>query len=194
MERPIYEQVKNLPNVLIEALKGVGYGAKDVPVVSAEAVSPHAMSGDGTRGFVIIVNLATGQSELHYGSWGGANPFENRQVDLDTKPYPIPEGMAVIKGTAGYPRTFATVYLNPANVAKMLPPPAELTEREQEILRQFRSLTSAGRKNEWSRYPKSKPSESEIDSLVARGLLSKSRAGAVAITTAGKNSITHLSV
>jgi hypothetical protein len=54
-------------------------------------------------------------------------------------------------------------------------------------LAQYRSLSSAGRKDEWQRFPASKPSDAEIDALVAKNLLSKNKAGAVSLTTDGRN-------
>jgi hypothetical protein len=60
----------------------------------------------------------------------------------------------------------------------------EVTDREQMILRTIRSLTSAGRKEIFA---SEKVRPEEIDALVQRGLLSKTKAGAVSITTTGKN-------
>lgn len=90
---------------------------------------------------------------------------------------------------------------------------ASLTDLEQAVLEAHGGLTSAGRKNEFERWendaawnrswwkgsPVTGTSHREksadarrqinaaVDSLVARGLLKKNKAGAVAITTEGKN-------
>lgn len=185
----MYTLVKELPTIIQTALSRVEYGCKDIEVKTAESLSPGQGGGQGRRSFLVLINLATGAVEQHTGSWGGANPFENRQVDLDQNSYPIPEGLAALKGSMGHPRTFATLYLHPANVAKLLPPKTELNIREVSILRDFHSLTSAGRKNEWARNPQSAPSQAELDSLVSQGLLSRNKAGALSITTAGKNAL-----
>jgi len=188
MTQPIHCEIKTLPDSLRSALSAVGYGKRDIAVRPVETLSMHAEASDGSRGFVLLVDLATGRREEHWGSWGGANMFNPRNaVDLDTTPRPVPPGMAIVKGSKGG-HVFATVYISPANTAALLPAKSELTDRQRSILAQYKSLTSAGRANEWSRYPESKPTDAELGELVALGLLSRNRAGAVSITTAGKNS------
>ncbi len=186
MNRTISVRTKELPDSLKEALRQVGYGAQDVAVEVATEVSPMSPGGQGQRGFSAVVELSTGLSKIRYGNWGGSSPAGQAQVDADDRPSPLLPGFAVIKGAIGN-RTFATIYLSPENVAKFLPATPDLTPRELGILAQFRSLSSAGRRDEWQRFPQSRPSDGEIDSLVAKGLLAKNKAGAVSMTTEGKN-------
>ncbi len=188
MTARLYVPVRELPDSLRAALSSVGYGRADIEVEARDSVSPRVGGGEGKRGFVLIVDLATGRTEEKLGSWGGSNMFNPANaVDLDGNDYAIPEGVAVIKGTQGHPRVFAALYLSPVNVAKMLPGPAETTERERYLLDCYAGLTSAGRKEHWARRRGTAPTEAELDALVARGFVTRNRAGADAITTAGRN-------
>ncbi len=186
MNRTISVRTKELPASLKEALRQVGYGAQDVAVEVVTTVSPLSPGGEGQRGFSAVVELSTGRSKIRHGNWGGGSPATQAQVDVDDRESPLLPGFAIIKGATGN-RTFATVYLNPANVVKYLPAAVALTERELGILAQFRSLSSAGRRDEWQRFPESRPSDAEIDALVAKGLLFRNSIGSVSVTTAGKN-------
>jgi hypothetical protein len=187
MNQAIRIEVKTLPDTLRAALKSVEYHCTDIGVEVSDKVSANAQGSAGSRGFVLVVDIASGEMKRHMGSWGGASACENRQVDLDTNTYDMRPGFAVISGSMGYPRTFATMYLHPENMAKYLPAAPQVSDRDRTILDQFNGLTSAGRKDEWSRYPQSRPTETELNSLVSRGLLARNAAGATRITTAGKN-------
>jgi hypothetical protein len=185
----MYAKIRELPESVRRALESVRYGAADIEVIAAERVSPSGASGSGMRAFVVIVDLATGECKHMQGSWGGSNMFNpQNQVDLDTQDYPIPAGVAVVKGSTGYPRTFATLYLAPQNMAKLLPAPIELDARDQWILYTFDGLNSRGRRDEWDR-ERDPPSEADLNRLAARGLLKRSRNGATQITTKGKNAL-----
>ncbi len=183
----IHIQTKTLPDSLKSALSAVGYGAADVAIEVTETYSAQAFANDGQRGFTMAVNLATGERHERQGSWGGANPFSANAVDSDGAERPLAPGFAVVQGTTGYPRTFATILLHPSNAAPLLPAKAGLTDRQRRILTQFGGLTSAGRKDEWERNHESRPTADEIAKLVAAGMLKQNKAGALSITTEGKN-------
>jgi hypothetical protein len=182
--REIHVPIKELPDSLRAALKRVGYGSRDIGVVAQDKVDPNPYAAEGQKGFVQVIDIASGRSRDLEGSWGGASPNNPSEIDFANRPVPIPEGGAVIIGVQGYPQTMATIYVHPKTIAAMLPPAAETTEREQTILRTIRSLNSAGRKEVFGR---EKVTPAEIDALVARGLLKKTKTGAVSITTDGKN-------
>ncbi len=185
----MYAKVRDLPDSVQTALSSVSYGAADIEVRAAEKVSPQVAGGDGKRGFVVLIMLATGEIKALVGSWGGSNMFNlQNQVDLDSADYPVPDGVAIIKGTIGYPRTFATLYLAPSNVAKLLPAPATLDPRDRWILYTFSGLNSMGRRNEWER-KSDHPSETDLNRLAAAGYLKRSKNGATQITTEGKNAL-----
>lgn len=175
---------RELPECLQSALRSCGYARKDIPCIARETASMVGYSGEGRKAFVVLVDLATGRTESHEGSWGGANMFNpSNAVDLDTAERPIIPGMAVIKGTRGYHGVFADIYLHPENVAKLLPAKPEVTEREASILGTF-GYKPGYRQEYWREM---KVATEELDSLVARGFLSRNKAGAISITTQGKN-------
>ena len=178
--------VKDLPDCLKVALKEVEYGAADINISVSDTISPLSQGSMGSRGFTLVVELSTGKFTKRLGSWGGASA-EMKQVDFDDRGTPLLVGFAVVKGTLGYPRTFATITVNPENMVKFLPKPSSVTERQKSILKAFNTLTSAGRKDEWARDPESAPTAEELDELVKGGFLSRNRAGAIKITVEGKN-------
>jgi hypothetical protein len=79
-------------------------------VIAADRVESAAGGSQGRRGFVTILNLDTGASRRLTGSWGGSNMFTASPVDEGDAVIPIPSNGAVLKGSMGYPRTFATIY------------------------------------------------------------------------------------
>lgn len=188
MTKSIRVRVKDLPDCLKEALKSVEFGAQDIGVEVSNTISALSQGGTGSRGFTLVVELSSGKFTKRLGSWGGAS-VEMKQVDFDDRETPLLEGFAVIKGTMGFPRTIATINVNPVNVAKFLPEPCSITERQKNILKAFVNLTSAGRKDEWARDPVNAPTVEELDELVKLKLLSRSSNGATKITVEGKNAI-----
>ncbi len=182
--REIHVPLKELPSSLRDALKRVNYHAQDVGVVAQDKVIPNPYAGEGQKGFVLVIDINTGKSRDLPGGWGGANYNDPREIDFAGKAVSIPAGGAIIIGTEGHPRTMATIYVNPEMIAAMLPAGPEVSDRDKMILRSIRSYTSAGRK-EIFRDQKVKPEE--VDALVGRGLLKKTKSGALSITTDGKN-------
>lgn len=178
----MYVQLTDLPESITNALKASGYHCKDINVEPRDSISMMDCGGAGRRGFVVLVDIATGRSETHLGSFGGANMFnQNNAVDLDRTERTIIPGMAVIKGSQGE-KTFATLYLNPENVVKMLPAKPEVSERDKQIL-EYMGYKSGYRKEYLERM---KATTEEIDSLVNRGMLKKLGRG-LSLTTEGKN-------
>ncbi len=188
MEKSFIIRTKDLPDCLRAALKEVDYGAQDIGVEISSTISALSQGGQGSRGFTLVVELSTGKFTKRLGSWGGAS-IEMKQVDFDDRETPLLEGFAVIKGTMGFPRTIATINVNPVNMVKFLPEPCSITERQKSILRAFSSLTSAGRRDEWARDPVNAPTVEELDGLVKLKLLSRSSNGATKITVEGKNAL-----
>ena len=129
----------------------------------------------------MVVELATGRSHYAKGSYGGDEPGP---VDSYEKS-PLPPGFAAL--TSGH-RKIWHLHLNPANAAAWLPGPPDVSPRERWLLWAYDGLTSAGRKDEFERKgPGAAPSQDEISELVHRGFLKQNKAGAVQITTEGKN-------
>lgn len=188
MDRGIYAQIKELPNSVLALLTLANFHKKEIQVRFVSELSISQGGGDGRRSLVGFAMLdGSREPEINRGSWGGANPFEAKAPDCDHRMHTMVIGSCVFIGSEGYGPTHGVLYIHPENAAKFLPEKGTVTDRELMILEQFKTLTSAGRKNEWARYPSNKPTDAELDSLVCRGLLSRNRAGAMAITTAGRN-------
>jgi hypothetical protein len=183
----MHVQVKELIPALRDALASVRYGGADVRVEAAERVDSYSEGGTGSRGFCIVVNLDTGARERIVGSWGGGNMFVRSLVDSGSERVELPPNGALVKGTMGYPRTFATIYAHPAAVGRFLPSgeEEELSAEEQNAMFCFVGLKGgAYRREELSRR---RVSDSTVESLISRGYLKRNRAGATQATTKGKN-------
>lgn len=180
----MYLPTKDLPESIRAALRSVGYGGADIDVTVGETFTAPGSYGAGHRGRVFVVDLATGRSEYAQGSYGGDNPFSSNPVDSNEKS-PLPPGFAAL--TSGHSKIWH-LHINPANAAAWLPTAPDVSPREKWLLWAYTGLTSAGRKDEFERKgPGGGPSQDEISTLVARGLLKQNKAGAVQITTEGKN-------
>jgi len=179
--------VKALPPSLRSALESVGYGRADIGVSPAERYTM-ANGGDaGCRAFTMCVDLATGRREIAWGSWGGANMFNpSNHVDLDTTPRAIPEGCAIISGQEGGGRpVWASIRVNPSSLAPLLPAVASVSDKERAILRTVRGYKGGDyRRTELARIG---ATDADMRALADRGLLKINRAGAVSITTEGRN-------
>lgn len=192
----MYVRTKDLPECIQSVLKNVSYGSQDIEVIGQETVSIQGFAGSGRRSFAALLDLVSGQYEIHYGSWGGPNPFEtHKPVNSDSEDHRIPLNGAVIKGTSGN-STFAVLYLNPDNILKVLERPAEeknlLSERELAVVYAHRAFKSSYRKEALARVGIREP---ELSGIIARlvelRLISQNKAGSTAITTDGKNAISQ---
>jgi hypothetical protein len=187
----MYVEVKTLVPAVRDALASVKYGGKDIQVITADKVSPLVAGGEGQRGFVTIINLDTGESESRRGSWGGANMFNpDNAVDLDREPFAIPANGVVVKGTTGYPRTFATLYTTATG--NLLPAGADDTEAltDDELIALYCHVSIKGGQYRRDEMHRRRVMPGTVDSLVDRGYLKRNRAGAVQVTTKGKNAST----
>jgi hypothetical protein len=138
---------------------------------------------------MVIINLFTEETSVKYGSWGGANSFNpNNQVDNDDKYYVLPENFCVIEGREGGNHPIhARMIVRPDMISKYLPAKTGITERQQYIIDVLGCLTSAGRKEEFNSYGHIPPSKEEYAILENLGLIKITKAGAVSLTTEGKN-------
>jgi len=175
--------VKELPDVLRKALKDVGYRSRDIAVVPQALVSLNPYAGDGERGFAVLVNLATGATKTVQGDWGGYSPVGKPSIDQDRGEHPLPRDGVAIVGSSGGRGTYATIYVHPDSVVPLLPGAVEMTDREAGILRSM-AMTSSYRKE---LFADMKVQPGEVDALVERGWIARNKAGALSLTTAGKN-------
>ena len=124
-----YVSIKELPPALIRPLKEVGYGRRNIEVISAQKYSAGMGGEAGLKSFTIPVDMASGRYKIMWGSWGGANMFSpQNQVDLDTKSHPIPLNGAVIQGSTGGGRpVWAQILVSPDNLQNLIPSGDEAT-------------------------------------------------------------------
>jgi hypothetical protein len=187
MQARTYMPVKDLPPSIVAMLESVGYGSKDIQIHAAETFELGSAGGNGYRCFAAVCRLDGSRAfEVTWGSWGGSNMFSpNNAVDRADVGGPLLPAFAVVKGTIGGDRpVYATVYVHPSALAPLLPAPAAVTEKEATILAIFRSLKSSARKEYLGRLG---ATDAEVTALVERGFLTRNKAGATTITTAGKN-------
>ena len=180
--------VRELPDSLQKALRAVDYNKRDVEVRIQDEVSLVCSGSEGRRAFAAIVNLATGENEILWGSWGGANMFnpENR-VDVDDRMARLGTNAAVVKGSTGYHGNWATIYIGQANVLPMLPSGEQLPLKQRQILYCHSGIKAGPYRVEELRSIGA--TSAEVDALVASGHLKRSSNGATQITTLGKNGI-----
>lgn len=178
----MYAKVSDLPALVQTQLKRRGYHGKDIEVRAKEKVGLQVGGWDGKRGYTDIINLDSGSVQCHTGSWGGANPFNpTNRVDLDERQYTIPPNAVVIQGYEGY-KPMASCYCSAETLQPMLPAGPEVTEEEKEVLSWFLTYKASYRKPMVDAKP-----IGMINSLVARKLLKRNKAGALSITVEGKN-------
>lgn len=184
--------VRDLPPGLQTALKRLGFRGRDISVRADATPSMSDSGGDGTRGFFQVVDILNGRV-LHEteGSWGGPNMFSQKPMDkLDAAPYSLKPGQAAIKGHTGG-RMWAYIMYHPSDKDTILPvkDSVSLTPAEKTALNVL-SFTSAYRADAWrredlpGRYEISNPL---IQGLISKGLVATNKAGALMLTTAGKN-------
>lgn len=185
-----YVAVKDLPEAVQYALESVGYGRRDIGTVTAERTEiGRGAMGDGYQGFTVLVDVLTGAVHTERGSWGGSNPFTSTPVDDDSGQYVIPPHGVVITGQRGGGRpVFATLHI-PAAMRSMILPAATddapLTEDEERVIYAHRSLKGGHYRREY--LERHRVSPDAIDAMIERGYVTRNRAGATAITTAGRN-------
>lgn len=184
----MYVTVKSLPKEIQHILVTVSnYHKSDIEVKHVETISLGDYgAGDGRRAFTILINLETGEYKNYKGSWGGINMFNlDNPVDTDNSVYPMMAGMLVIKGSVGYPMTYATIYAHRDTALLPLESGTKITEKQALILGAIKGLKSGEYRNQ--RLNELGTRKSDIEELATMGLLKINKAGAVSITTQGKN-------
>jgi hypothetical protein len=186
-----YALVTDLPEAVRRALTAVSYGRKDIEVkASATVVLGDSGAGNGRQSFAVLVNLTTGEHTVSRGSWGGENMFvRDNAVDSDRNAYPLPgDGVAITGVRGGGQPVWAQLHIPASMVDRMLPgPTVALSDVQLTALYCHKALKGgAYRRDALSR---ANIGPDVIDALVSAGLLSRNRAGAVAITTDGRNAL-----
>lgn len=190
----MHVSVKELPPVVRDWLKSNGFGKQDIAIDVKETVCLQDMGCTGRRGFTAMIDLATGESSVTRGSWGGPNAYcLDNTVDTNDRDHPLPVGVVCVQGSEGYKGVRADIVVHPQtmNMAALPAPQSlELTKQEQAVINIVDSCTSSGRAREFeydAALGKYGPENPHIVSLVAKGLLKISGGKAISITTEGKN-------
>jgi hypothetical protein len=189
-----YVNTRELPACVRSVLERYSFRRDSIEVRASETFSAaHFTVWEGNRSFTAIVALdGSGETVESVGSWGGANPFETRQVDVDDRKRELPPGYVVIQGESGGRGAFATLIAHPSTFAPLLGSGdrPELSADEKTALLVIKGYTSAGRKEFFERkgWPYEKR-ESVLNALASKGLVERNKAGATKITTSGRNAV-----
>jgi hypothetical protein len=182
-----YFELKHLPTPVQDHIKNtLRLNPKDVEVKVATNVSPDTAYGDGHRAhFALIHNAGEKPTRMTWSSWGGANPFSPRPLDRPPEKFDIPSGHSVVTGSSQ--RYVRAVYFHPDDIAKILPSQEtpDLSDQHFKALDVYKSIKPGPYRREYlSRH---NVTTQHIDDLVNSGYLRKNKAGAISITTSGKN-------
>lgn len=186
----MYVATKELPDALRAALRDSGYAKPDVSIEAKATASAFDAGGQGRKGFVVLVDLATGATQRHDGSWGGANiANESNVVDRDARSHPLAPNVAVINGSEGYGGVLASITIHPSNAAKLLHaagPSLDATARG--ILYAYGAIKSGTYRRDALNGVGVKDAETDprVKALIELGLLKRDGRG-IQITTEGKN-------
>ncbi len=182
--------VKKLPAGVQRALKSIGYGRRDIRVHGATKIGLSDAGGDGRQGFFLAVDMLTGRViKEARGSWGGPNPFQKQEMDDDSD-FVIQPGVAALKGSKGG-QVYCTITYHPSDKDSFIPEVAvvDISAEESRALYVL-GVVSSYRADEWVRsglpgkYSATNPL---VLGLIAKGLVSSNKGGALALTTSGKN-------
>lgn len=178
----LYLNINDLPTLVFEALKARGYTRKDIQLKARDKVTMSLGGWDGKRGYCDVIQLDCQSISQNTGSWGGANAFNpTNRVDLSDEPISIGPKTVVIQGYEGY-KPMATCYCHSDLLNSYGSMTEEASERECKVLGWFVQYKASYRKP----WVDAEPPEL-IDGLVSKGWLKRNRAGALSITTQGKN-------
>jgi len=182
--------VKDLPPIVQRVLKKFRYNRRDIEVIPSTTFWLRSTPFEGNQAYNALIDLKTDAVESEVGSWGGANPFTERNLtDRDETSRPLRPGLLQVKGEYGGRGSFARIYVNPETMAPLLPSSSlEVTPQEKAALRILRGIKSGYRADEFARerlgpYSAKNPL---IQSLIEKGLVRLTGAG-LSITTQGKN-------
>jgi hypothetical protein len=189
-----YVNTRDLPACVRSVLERNGFRRDSIEVKASETFTVARFTVyEGNRSFTAIVALdGSNETVESQGSWGGANPFETRQVDVDDRKRDLPPGYVVVQGESGGRGAFATLIAHPSTFAPLLGAgdTVELTADEKAALLVIRSYTSAGRKEFFERHRwTTDRRENVLNALASKGFVERNKAGATKITTAGRNAV-----
>jgi hypothetical protein len=184
-------QVNMLPPGIQKALKALRFGGRDIRVRAEARPQMTDFGGDGMQAFFEVVDILTGRViEQFEGSWGGPNPFQSKPLDQPDRYYDLKSGFAALHGVLGG-RKHVTISYHPSDRDTFVPESEviSITPEEKKALTVI-SYKSGYRRDEWRR--SGLPGEYSVDNplirgLVEKGLVETNRAGAIMLTTKGRN-------
>jgi hypothetical protein len=186
----MYIKVQDLPKSIIAMLNSVSYNKADIKINVESSVSPQSFPGDGYRAIFAVTKISDNIEEITVtkGSWGGINAFTTNVVDNLDSQFTIPNNVVVLKAREGGSKpVIGELYISQSNALLLLPFTSELTESEKKVLACYKGLTSAGRKEAFSRMP-ARELTCVQTSLLEKGFIAKKGNG-VSITLEGKNAL-----
>lgn len=192
----MFVDTKELPDCVKRALASVGFHKPSVAVKAAETftVASHC-AFEGNRAHTVAVNLSTGEHVKESGAWNGANPFAAAPADHDKRERALLPGFVVIQGESGGRGAFFEIFAHPETMAKVLTVGESadaLTADEQTAINTISGYKASYRKAEYERMGWTPARiEATLSALAAKGLVTRNKAGATQITTAGKNRVSR---
>jgi hypothetical protein len=181
----MYVKLKNLHPAIQNQLKRRGYNGKDISIEPREKYSLGCSGGDGQRSYTDVLNLSDFSIAEHTGSWGGANIFNPaNKVDLDFTGHELTETTVVIRGHEGH-KPYASLLVHPSTIDNYKGDVIEVTMEEKEVLSIFCMYKSSYRAEYLNR--KRFDTNAVTESLVTKKLLKRNAAGAISLTTEGRN-------
>lgn len=182
MNSPIYTDSPDVREIARAAFPSYSGRTFKVAAFSPKRLDSHW--DGGSRDYFVLIGLAS-RKAMEVPQNGTA--FDGGALMLSA----LPEGAALVKHTIFCGKDLGiTVYVNPSNLAPLLPPAVELTRAEKITLIITRSLKSFAREEEALRFISKQEFIDARNSLAAKGLLDKRGA----ITNEGRNAIGSLSV
>lgn len=170
-------------------LRGFNYNGRKFKVQASGKVTIHdTIWGGGTRSTWHMLRLADGALAPLDQSKRDPKPGDpfGWIPNVDGQSFDIPEGYAVVEHSIFCGKDMGlTFYVRPEALAPLLPPPAEIDQRDRRILGTFAGLKSGEYRRE--ALAKLSYTGADRDRLVALGMLRVSSNGATAVTTAGRN-------
>jgi hypothetical protein len=183
--RTIHLNAQEVPAVFRRAFPGYKGRRWRVRVAESVTLSQTYWSGGSksTYRLLRLDNGATAQAPVD-------SPFDQRGIEGNT--YEIPEGFAVVEHSRFCGKDMGlTIHAGPENLRPLLPAPEELSDHLRAALNIIGGIKGGHhRRDEWERRllpGQYGPNHAFIVELEAKGLVKVNKAGAVSITTAGRN-------
>jgi len=174
----VYLEKDQVPTQLL----GNYTGRKFQATATKSVTLSNAYWDGGTRSTYRLIRLSDGQ----IASIGNTNPPQfGGPVKRET--VPVTQGFAVVEHSIFCGKDMGlTFHVNPADIAKLLPEPVELSDAERIVLKCTASYKSSYRKQEISRLGLSDDErEAAIAACVERGFMRANRS----ISPAGRNAL-----